>query len=336
MNLTTCTNISSTIHLGTFTYLSTSKRVIKVGFNSPRLRLWKTEYGSKFTLASRSSKAFSILCSPIKHKIVGQPGSLYFKALLFWRITLTCLAKNAFFYIQFSIHSAQIFQKFSIRRYPFNSIQQRYIDPYLFESFKDFRVVIDSLLFGHGMRKWKCWWRINLFIAMFRLNPFLTLIDWLIIFLTRFKSGFFNNLTTVKSDDWFNLIHVLAFGITCICIVLPLWILLWLRWKLAFLLKTKSRCEFCKSIFKICHTLSKLSVDCLLLFYEYMQCFPKISSRRWSIRRWISIGILEIMVCLKWWLWSLCITLPTEIWVISPTRVIRLWVWVMIGPLETV
>ena len=85
--------------------------------------------------------------------------------------------------------------------------------------------------------------------------------------------GFFNNLTTTKSDDWFDLIQVLASKTTCICILLPLEILLWLRWKLTFLLQTESRCQFCKSIFKICHALSKLSVDCLLLFHECMQCF---------------------------------------------------------------
>jgi len=131
--------------------------------------------------------------------------------------------------------------------------------------------------------------------------------------------GFFNNLTTTKSDDWFDLIQVLASKTTCICILLPLEILLWLRWKLTFLLQTESRCQFCKSIFKICHALSKLSIDCLLLFNECMQCFLKISSRRWSIRRCISMRILEIILCLKWWLWSLCIitiTLPTKIWVI--------------------
>jgi len=33
MNLSTCTNTSSTISLGTFTDLSGSNRVIKVGFN---------------------------------------------------------------------------------------------------------------------------------------------------------------------------------------------------------------------------------------------------------------------------------------------------------------
>jgi hypothetical protein len=85
--------------------------------------------------------------------------------------------------------------------------------------------------------------------------------------------------------------------------------------------------------------LGKLSVDCLLLFNECMQCFLKSSSRRWSIRRCKSMRILEIMVCLKQWLWSLCIlviTLPIEIWVISATRVVRFRVWVMIGPLKTV
>jgi hypothetical protein len=29
---------------------------------------------------------------------------------------------------------------------------------FVFESFKDFKIVIDFPLFGHGMRKWKYWW----------------------------------------------------------------------------------------------------------------------------------------------------------------------------------
>jgi len=209
------------------------------------------------------------------------------------------------------------------------------LDFFLLESFKDFRIMIEFPLFGHGMRKWKSWWRISLFFAMFRFNPFLTLRDWLTIFLTRFKNGFFNNLTTVESNEWLDLIYVLASGAACIWIILPFGILLWLRWELTFLMKTESWCEFCKSIFKICHGLSKLSVDCLLLFNECMQCFLNIASRRGNIRRCISMRILKIMV----WLWSLCIiviTLPIEIWVISPTRVVCLRVWVMIGPLETV
>jgi hypothetical protein len=47
----------------------------------------------------------------------------------------------------------------------------------MFESFKDFRIVIDFPLFGYDMREWKCWWGIGLFFAMFRFNPFLTLKD---------------------------------------------------------------------------------------------------------------------------------------------------------------
>jgi len=214
-----------------------------------------------------------------------------------------------------------------------------FFDFFLFESFKYFRIVIDFPLFGHGMRKWKYWWGINLFFAMFRFNPFLTLRDWLIIFLTRFKNGFFNNLTTVESNDLLDLIHVLASRTSCTWIVLPFGILLCLRWELTFLLKIESRCEFCKSIFKICHGLSKLSFDCILLFNECIQCLIKISSRRGNIRRCISMRILKIMVCLKWWLWSLCIiviTVLNKIWVISPTRVVCLRVWVMIRPLETV
>jgi len=60
------------------------------------------------------------------------------------------------------------------------------------------------------------------FFAMFRFNPFLTLRYWLIIFLIRFKNGCFNNLTTVKSNDWLELIHVLASRTTCIALYCPL------------------------------------------------------------------------------------------------------------------
>jgi len=208
------------------------------------------------------------------------------------------------------------------------------LDSFLFKSFKDFIIMIDFPLFGHGMRKWKYWWGINLFFAMFRFNPFLTLKDWLIIFLTRFKNWFFNNLTTMESNDWLDLIYVLASRAACTWIVLPFGILLWLRWELTFLLKTESRCEFCKSIFKICHALSKLSVDCLLLFNECMQCFLKISFRKANIRRCISMRNLKIMMHLKWWLWSLCIivtTLPTEIWVIKRRQSWTIIGWVFIS-----
>jgi hypothetical protein len=52
-----------------------------------------------------------------------------------------------------------------------------FLDFFMFESFKDFRIVIDFLLFGHGMRKGKYWWGISLFFVMLRFNPFLTLRD---------------------------------------------------------------------------------------------------------------------------------------------------------------
>jgi hypothetical protein len=109
--------------------------------------------------------------------------------------------------------------------------------------------------------------------------------------------------------------------------------LMWLRRKLIFLLKTKSIYEFYKSVFKICHDLSILSIDWLLFFNKCMSCFLKISSRRRNTRRCISLRILKIMVCLKWWLWSFCIiviTLPTKIWIISLTKMVRLRVWIRI------
>jgi hypothetical protein len=51
------------------------------------------------------------------------------------------------------------------------------LDFFLFESFKNFRIMIDVPLFGLSMREWKYWWGISLFFAMFRFNPFLTLGD---------------------------------------------------------------------------------------------------------------------------------------------------------------
>ena len=51
MNLSTRSKTSSTIPFSTLTDLTVSKRVVEVGLNSPRL-----SYGSKFTLAPKSSK----------------------------------------------------------------------------------------------------------------------------------------------------------------------------------------------------------------------------------------------------------------------------------------
>jgi len=56
---------------------------MKIDFNSPRPNCSYTKCNKRFTLAPRSSKAFSILELPITHKIVRQPGSLNLEGLLF-------------------------------------------------------------------------------------------------------------------------------------------------------------------------------------------------------------------------------------------------------------
>jgi hypothetical protein len=79
----------------------------------------------------------------------------------------------------------------------------------------------------------------------------------------------------------------------------------------------------------------------LSLAFQWMHTmFPKdFFFMRRSIRRCIYMKILKIMMCLKWWLWSLCFivtTFPIEIWMISPTRIIHLWVWIIIWLLKIV
>ncbi len=50
---------------------------MEVGFNLPRPNCSHTEYGKRFTLAPRSSKALSILESPVIHEKMGLLASLY-------------------------------------------------------------------------------------------------------------------------------------------------------------------------------------------------------------------------------------------------------------------
>ena len=69
-----------------------------VGFNLPSPSCLYTEYGSKFTLASKSSKAFSTCVPPILTKMVGQLGSLYFTGDLHYMMALTCSVKKAFLF----------------------------------------------------------------------------------------------------------------------------------------------------------------------------------------------------------------------------------------------
>ena len=55
------------------------------------------EYGSKFTLAPKFSKAFSTSVPPMLTAMVGQPGSLYLTGDLLWMIALTYSVRNTFF-----------------------------------------------------------------------------------------------------------------------------------------------------------------------------------------------------------------------------------------------
>ena len=62
--------------------LSASDSVMEVGFSSPKPSFVYMEYGKRFTLAPKSSSAFSTLMPPILIEIVGHPGSLYFTGVL--------------------------------------------------------------------------------------------------------------------------------------------------------------------------------------------------------------------------------------------------------------
>ena len=94
-NLSTCTNTSSTIPLGTLIDQSAKDKVIVVVLSSPNPSCLQIEYGRRFTLAPKLSKAFSTYVSPICTEIVRHVGSLYFTGALFSMITLTCLVRNA-------------------------------------------------------------------------------------------------------------------------------------------------------------------------------------------------------------------------------------------------
>ena len=53
-----------------------------VGFNSPKPNCLYTKYGSKLTLAPKSSNALSMQVPPMLTEMVGDPGSLYFTRVL--------------------------------------------------------------------------------------------------------------------------------------------------------------------------------------------------------------------------------------------------------------
>ena len=67
-----------------------------VGFSSPKPNCLYIEYGSRLTLAPRSSSALSMQVSPMLNEMMGDPGSLYFNKVLHWMIELTCSVRKAF------------------------------------------------------------------------------------------------------------------------------------------------------------------------------------------------------------------------------------------------
>ena len=67
-----------------------------VGFRSPKPNCLYIVYGSRLTLAPRSSNALSMHVPPMLTEMVGDPGSFYFNKVLLWMIQLTCSVMKAF------------------------------------------------------------------------------------------------------------------------------------------------------------------------------------------------------------------------------------------------
>ena len=61
-----------------------------VGFSSPKPNCLYIEYGSRLTLAPKSSSALFMQVPPMLTKMVGDPESLYFNKVFHWIIELTC------------------------------------------------------------------------------------------------------------------------------------------------------------------------------------------------------------------------------------------------------
>ena len=69
---------------------------MEVGLSSPKPSCLYMEYGSRFTLAPKSSSVFSTQVPPILIEMVGHPGSLYFTGVFYSMMTLTFSIKKAF------------------------------------------------------------------------------------------------------------------------------------------------------------------------------------------------------------------------------------------------
>ena len=70
--------------------------MILVGFSSLKPSCLYIEYGSRLTLAPKSSNALSMQVPPMLTEMVGDLGSFYFNKVLHWMIELTCSVRKAF------------------------------------------------------------------------------------------------------------------------------------------------------------------------------------------------------------------------------------------------
>ena len=80
-----------------------------VDFSSPKPNYLNIEYGSRLTLAPRSSIALSMQVPLMLTEMVGDPGSLYFTKVLHWMIELTCSVRKAFLLMPnpfFTVHKS--------------------------------------------------------------------------------------------------------------------------------------------------------------------------------------------------------------------------------------
>ena len=67
-----------------------------VGFSSPKPNCLYTEYGSRLTLAPKSSNALSMQIPQMLTEMMGDLGSLYFTKVLHCIMKLTCSVRKAF------------------------------------------------------------------------------------------------------------------------------------------------------------------------------------------------------------------------------------------------
>ena len=91
-----------------------------VGLSSPKPNCLYNEYGSRFTLAPKSSSALSMQVPPMLTEIVGDPGSLYLTGVLLWIMELTCSVRKAFFLMSNPYSTVHRSEKYFELQFSFN------------------------------------------------------------------------------------------------------------------------------------------------------------------------------------------------------------------------